>query len=196
MANIFNRSDYPLNEPFELVIGDTWAWKKDDLAIDYPIGSYSLSYEFHCDSGGGGNHQFTINAVEADSTYYIEVGASTTATYNAHTYKWNAYITRTSDSARSIVDSGIILLTPNYADTNADVRSHAKKVLDALEAVIQGRASIDQSSMSIAGRSLSRMTIDEIMTFRDRYKADYLKEIKKARIKNKTASGNLVKARF
>lgn len=196
MANIFNRADYLSNEPFELVVGDTWAWKRDDLATDYPVASYALSYEFHCDSGGGGSHKFTINATEADSTYYIEVPAATTANYNAHTYKWNAYITRSSDSARSIVDSGILLVTPNYADTNADVRTHAKKVLDALEAVIQGRASIDQSSMSIAGRSLSRMTIDEIMTFRDRYKTEYLKEIKKARLKNKTASGNSIKARF
>lgn len=40
------------------------------------------------------------------------------------------------------------------------------------------------------------MTIDEIMTFRDRYKTEYLKEIKKARLKNKTASGNSIKARF
>ena len=50
-------------------------------------------------------------------------------------------------------------ILPNLADTNADLRSHAKIVLDSLEAVIQGRANMDQSSMSIAGRSLSRMSM-------------------------------------
>ena len=55
---------------------------------------------------------------------------------------------------------------------------------------------MDQSSMSIAGRSLSRMSIDELMTFRDRYKTEYLKEIKKARIKNNKDSGNAIKVRF
>ena len=55
---------------------------------------------------------------------------------------------------------------------------------------------MDQSSMSIAGRSLSRMSIDELLTFRDRYKAEWLKEIKLARIKNNRGSGNTIKARF
>ena len=95
MSNKFDRENYPSQEPIELVVGDYWVWKKDDLATDYPIDSYSLSYEFHCDSGGGGNHQFTINAVESDNTYYIEVPTTTTDNYNPHDYIWGSYITRT-----------------------------------------------------------------------------------------------------
>jgi len=34
------------------------------------------------------------------------------------------------------------------------------------------------------------------MTFRDRYKAEYLKEVKIARIKNGLASGNTIKVNF
>jgi hypothetical protein len=72
----------------------------------------------------------------------------------------------------------------------------AKTVLDAIEAVIENRASQDQMSYSIAGRSLSRMSIDDLMKFRDRYYSEYQEEIKKSRIKNKQDSGNLVKVRF
>ena len=50
--------------------------------------------------------------------------------------------------------------------------------------------------MSIAGRSLSRLSVDELMTFRDRYKTEYLKEVKMARIKNNRGSGNTVKVKF
>ena len=196
MSNVFERADYPEKEPYELVVGDYWAWKKEGLTADYPTGSYSLSYEFHCDSGGGGSHQFTINAVEADDIYYIEVASTTTDNYTPHDYIWGAYITRTSDSNRIQVDEGKITLLPNLADTNADLRSHAKIVLDSIEAVIQGRANMDQSSMSIAGRSLSRMSIDELLTFRDRYKTEYLKEVKLARIKNNDASGNTIRVEF
>ena len=71
-----------------------------------------------------------------------------------------------------------------------------KKVLDNIEAVLENRASIDQSSFSIAGRSLSRMSVDELLTFRDRYKVEYLEEIKKARIKNKQRSGNTIEVKF
>ena len=69
MSNVFERANYPEKEPIELVVGDYWAWKKEGLATDYPTSTYSLSYEFHCDSGGGGSHQFTINATEADDVY-------------------------------------------------------------------------------------------------------------------------------
>ena len=95
-----------------------------------------------------------------------------------------------------MVDSGRTEITINLANTNADLRSHAKKVLDAIEAVIEGRATIDQSSFSLGGRSLSRMSVEELMTFRDRYKAEYMKEIKLARIRNKQGSGNTIKVQF
>lgn len=196
MSNQFDRANYPTAEPGTLVAGDRWAWKRDDLASDYPTSAYALSYEFHKDSGGGGSHQFTITATEADDTYYIEVGSSTTASYNAGDYIWEAYITRSADSERIMVDSGRTEVTEDLANTNADLRSHAKIVLDAIEAVIQGRATIDQSSMSISGRSLSRTPMADLLLMRDRYKAEYLKEIKLARIRNKQGSGNLIKVKF
>jgi hypothetical protein len=71
-----------------------------------------------------------------------------------------------------------------------------RKVLDAIQATIEGRASQDQMSYSIAGRSLSRMSIDDLLTFRNRYRAEYNEELKKARIKNKQDSGNTIKVRF
>mgnify|MGYP004192860319 CR=1 FL=1 len=76
------------------------------------------------------------------------------------------------------------------------VRSYAKTILDAIEAVISNRATMDQQSMSIAGRSLSRMSVDELMTFRNQFKQEYLQEVKAARNKNGQASGNTIKVRF
>lgn len=196
MPNKFDRTNYSTAEPSTLVAGDRFTWKRDDLAGDYSPSAYALTYEFHSDVGGGGSKKFTITATEADDTYYIEVGSSTTASYTPGDYIWEAYITRSSDSERIMVDSGRTEITINLANTNADLRSHAKKVLDAIEAVIENRATIDQSSMSIAGRSLSRMNIDELMNFRMQYKTEYLKEIKLARIRNKQGSGNTVKVSF
>ena len=196
MSNAFDRENYSTKEPNTLVLGDYWSWKRDDLATDYPIGTYALTYEFHSDSGGGGTKKFTLTAVEADDTYYIESASSTTTGYAVGDYVWEAYITKTSSSNRIMVDSGRTSITENLANTNADLRSHAKKVLDALQAVIENRSTMDQSSMSIAGRSLSRMSVDELLTFRNRYKAEYLKEIKLARIRNKQGSGNTIKVTF
>lgn len=196
MANLFDSANYPSQEPETLVIGDRWVWQRPDLVTDYPTDQYALTYEFHCDSGGGGSHQFTITATETTLAYVVEVASTVTDDYTAHQYKWYAFITRTSDSERVAVDDGMTTLVANYADTNADLRTHAKKVLDAVQAVIENRATIDQSSFSIAGRSLSRMSIDELFLVRDRYRAEYNEEVKKARIRNKKPSGNLIGVRF
>lgn len=196
MANLFDRDNYPLQEPETLVVGDRWVWKRTDLVSDYPVDTYALTYEFHCGAGGGQSHQFTITATETTDAYIVEVPSATTAAYNAHTYQWYAYITRSSDSERVAIDNGITKLVDNYADTTADQRSHAKKALDSIEAVIENRATIDQSSFSIAGRSLSRMSIDELLRFRDYYKAEYNRELQKAKIKNKKPTGNMIGVRF
>jgi hypothetical protein len=196
MANLFDRDNYPDQEPNTLVAGDRFVWKRTDLPSDYPTDTYALTYEFHEDSGGGGSHKFTITATEADNIYYVEVASSTTASYSVGDYNWDAFITRTADSQRFRIDNGKTKIVPNLANTNADTRSHAKKVLDAIEAVIEGRASQDQMSYSIAGRSLSRMSIDDLLKFRDRYRSEYMTEVKRLRIKNKQDTGNTIKARF
>jgi len=196
MANLFDRNNYPTQEPDTLVIGDRWTWRRPDLVADYPTADYALTYEFHHDDGGGGAHAFTITATETSDDYIVEVASATTANYNSLQYKWYAFITRTSDSERVAVDDGYTFLVDDYANTNADQRTHAKKVLDAIEAVLENRASQDQMSYSIAGRSLSRMSIDDLLKFRDRYRAEYNKELQKARIKNKQNTGNTIKVRF
>lgn len=196
MANLFDRDNYPTQEPDLLVIGDRWTWRRPDLAATYDPADYALTYEYHEDSGGGGSHKFTLTATETTDDYIIEIASATTAGYATGDFHWYAFITRTSDSERIAVDDGYAKIELDFADTNADHRSHAKKVLDAIEATIEGRASQDQMSYSIAGRSLSRMSITDLMMFRDRYRAEYNQELKKWRIKNKQDTGNTIKVRF
>ena len=95
-----------------------------------------------------------------------------------------------------MIDDGFLEVIDNYATTTSDIRSHAKVVLDAIEAVIENRATIDQQSMSIAGRSLSRMSIDDLLNFRNQYKNEYLRELKKARVKNGSSSGSVIRVKF
>jgi hypothetical protein len=65
LTNRFDRTNYPTAEPSLLVAGDRFTWRRDDLANDYPVGTFALSYEFHKDSGGSGtDKRFTITAIE------------------------------------------------------------------------------------------------------------------------------------
>jgi hypothetical protein len=72
-------------------------------------------------------------------------------------------------------ENGQIKILPNLtvSDSQSDFRSHAKKVLDAIEALIEGKATADVLSYSIAGRSISKMSPEELIKWRDFYKHEY-----------------------
>ena len=91
---------------------------------------------------------------------------------------------RTSDSARVAISSGTFTVKPDPA-TAGDVRSHAVKVLAALEALIEGRATADVSSYSIAGRSLTKLSVDELTKWR----AYYRREVRRERDAANAAAG-------
>lgn len=179
--NSFDSANYPTSEPAELIAGDRWAWKRTDLGSDYPPASYALSYSARLESTGT---EIEITASESGSDYVIEVASSTTAGYTAGVYHWQAYITRSSDSERITVDSGTFEVIANRDASTADPRSHAKIVLDAIEAVIESRATKDQESYTINGRSLSRTPMKDLLMLRDRYKAMYASEQRKESIAN------------
>ena len=69
-------------------------------------------------------------------------------------------------------------------------------MVDKLESLIEGKADSDVSSYAIAGRSLNKLTPDELITWFNYYKAQYQQEIKEFRIGNNEGSGAVVKVRF
>ena len=68
--------------------------------------------------------------------------------------------------------------------------------IDKIESILEGKADSDVSSYSIGNRSLSKMTPEELTTWRDYYKAEYNKEVAKERIDRKEGTGNIIKVRF
>jgi len=169
MGNAFDSANYPTREPIELVIGDRWAWKRTDLGADYPPASYALSYSMRLE--GTGATEIGINASESGSDYLVEVASVTTAGYTAGRYRWQAYITRSSDSERVMVGSGIVEVKVNRDASTADPRSHYRIVLDAIRAVIEGRATKDQEEYSIGSRSLKRTPLKELREMEGYYAA-------------------------
>lgn len=194
MANQFDSTEYPETEPTSMVAGDRAAWKRTDLGSDYAPASYSLTYKARLESSG--STVISITASESGDDYIIEVGASTTAAYTAGVYHWQAYITRSSDSERITIDSGTFEVLANRSSATTDPRTHAKKVLEAIEAVIEGRASKDQAAYSIGNRSLSRTPITELLILRDRYRAEVIREERAERVANGLGHKGQIKVRF
>ena len=160
--------------PDELRAGDTLKWTTGHS--DYTPGDgWTLKTEF---LNSAGTVDATITAVQDPddaSRYLSTLDASTTANWPAGEVYWQTYVEMSGQ--RYTILEGVVLVRANLATaTSHDGRSHAKKTLDALEAVIEGKASRDQLAYSIAGRSLSRMSPDELIRWRDHYRAEWKRE--------------------
>lgn len=194
MGNLFDSANYAHTEPGEIVSGDRLAWKRTDLGSDYPPASYTLTYSARRESDG--TDSVAITAIADGNDFVVEVGQATTAAYEVGDYLWQAHITRDLDSERLTIDSGSWEVVANRATATTDPRTHAKIVLDAIEAVIEGRATKDQESYTIADRSLSRTPMSDLIMLRSRYRAEVWQEISAERVANGGRDGTLIRPRF
>ena len=191
MANLF--TDIPEKEPVTIYKGETIVWNRKDLT-DYPVGSYAMSWTARLESNGG--TAFSATVTEVDDYYKFTLDNSNTGGYTTGDYFWVLKVTQSSDSEELIIDTGKITVKDNYFGSTGDTRSHAKIMLDKIESILEGRADADVSSYSIQGRSLSKISINELLQWRDYYKAEYQKEIAKFRRDNKEGTGRVIKVQF
>ena len=74
------------------------------------------------------------------------------------------------------------------AATETDLRTPAEKTLEAIEALLQGKATQDQSSVSYNGRSISRFSWEELQNARDRIRREIKQQNERAAGKPKIKS--------
>lgn len=182
--------DIPEIEPTEFRAGTTVQWTKD-LSTDYPADAgWSLQYIFI-----NASTKITVNASASGKIFAVTISAATSAAYTAGVYKWIARVTKASE--KFDVDSGTCeVLADLAALSTSDQRSHAKKCLDAIEAVLESRATKDQMQYRINDRELARTPISDLLKLRDRYRQEYQQEQSKERIANGEGSGRKVLVRF
>lgn len=188
--NLF--TEVPTLEPSAIFAGDTLAWKRPDLAADYAPGTYSLTYSFRKD--GSGATTFSLSSTAAD--FLISASAATTGAYSAGRYRWSAVIIRVSDSAKITVATGTMEVLPNKASATDDPRTHARKMLDAIEALMEGRSVTDISNYSIQGRALTRMSVEELIKWRGFYRNEVKREEDAEKIAKGLSTGRRVLTRF
>lgn len=72
------------------------------------------------------------------------------------------------------IETGELQILPNLQDQSDgyDGRNHQERVLEAIEAVLERRATLDQERYRINNRELYRTPIPELLKLRDRYKAE------------------------
>lgn len=195
MANLFDAANAPEGEPTTVTVGDFIQWKRSDLVQDYPVATHSAEYVARIT--GGGASEIKLAATESDPTYYLfTVDSVTSADFDPGYYHWQLEITETASGNRIVVDVGTFTALADLDVNNTDPRTHAEIMVDKIESVLQGRADSDVSSYSIQGRSLSKMSITDLLEWRNYYLREAKKEKKDSDIKNGRPTNTTVKVRF
>lgn len=194
MANLFDAANSPTTEPLEIVVGDYIQWRRTDLGTDYPNDLYTATYVARITGGGANEIQLTGTAYNDD--YLFTVDSVTSTDFVPGFYHWQLEIVRDSDSNRIVVDRGDFTAIVDLDVNQSDPRSHAEIMLDKLETVLQGRADGDVLSYSIAGRSLTKMSPEELLSWRDYYRRELIMERRKERVRRGLPTGATMVARF
>lgn len=180
----------PSYEPSEFVAGDTVSWK---ISLpNFPASAgWVLSYEAKNSAG----KLATITAAADGDDHLVTIAPATSGNYAAGSYAYNAYATLAG--ARHRVRHGSWKVLPNLAAAGAlDTRSHAVKVLEAIEAVIEGRATKQQASYIIGGRSLAFIPHTDLLALRSSYQKEVRREQDAERIRKGLGGRGRIRTRF
>lgn len=178
-------------EPTRIVAGDSATWTKD-IPQYLPASGWVLSYAIVRD----GVRLSVTGTNNGDGTHLISISAATTAAWTAGQYGWQAYATKAATSERYTVAAGMLVVQANFATGAVDARSHVRRTLDALEATLEGRATSDQLAYSIGGRSISKMAPEQLLTWRDKYKAEVAAEDKAQKIAAGMGAAGTIRVRM
>jgi hypothetical protein len=198
---------YP--EPTEIYIGDSLEWIRRDVVVYSTNDDGELEETEIKASDGWALKYVAVNNLAAFSItagadtddvddFKFSVTAATTAAYTLGVYKWQIVATKTT--SRYTVADGVVTLLDNLANrtTLYDNRSHAKKMLDAIEAELEGRgtaATLALVSYAIAGRSKTDR-VENLIKLRQLYKREYDSEVAAERIKIGLGSKMKILTRF
>jgi len=194
VANLFDAANAPEGEPHEIVVGDFIQWKRSDLVDDYPTATHSAEYVARIT--GGGSSEIKLAGTETSTYYLFTADSATSADFDPGYYHWQLEITETASGNRIVVDRGTFTAIVDLDVNNTDPRSHAEIMITKIESILQGKADSDVANYSVGNRSLTKMTFEELIKARDRYKSEFAREKNKELALNNEATSQTIKVRF
>ena len=160
-------------EPLSFRAGDSVAWTISDS--DHRAGDgWVLSYTLISAAV-----KITLTSSASGDDHAVSLAAAATAGYAAGDYQWVRTFTNSGTSARETVASGTVSILPNLSALSTyDGRSHAVRMLEAIEASLESRATadmIDLLASSGLDRSMQRDTA-KLIALRSKYQIEVARE--------------------
>lgn len=180
----------PTTEPQSVTAGDSVVFTK--TVCDYPASDgWTLTYFFKTPDG---SQKFNFTATTAANGTDYAVTVNNTAAWQPGEYIGQAKVAGVGGQTFTVW-SGILRVYPSVA-ANADTRSHARKCLDNIEAVLEKKATHEVLNSEVNGVKLERIPFDQLIALRDRYRMEVRNEEAALRIKQGLGSGRKILTRF
>jgi hypothetical protein len=162
--------------------------KTEVVLDDYPAPTWSLRAILR------GPAQIDLVSAAAGTGHLLSAGAAATANWTAGLYALSLRAA-SGDDVFEVEAGQVSVLADLVGVANGhDARGHAQRTLSAIEAVLEGRASKDQQSYTINGRSLLRTTIADLLLLRSTYRKEVQAE--RAGGRGRRLVGRQVRVRF
>jgi hypothetical protein len=166
-------------EPTQFNAGETIAWEKS--LADYSANDgWTLKYTISGSSGGS----ISKTASGSGTTHTTTLTASDTAALSKGTFRLFGYVQHTDGTKIGIYNASVKVLTNLFTAATTDQRTDNQIILDAIIAVIKGRATKAHAEIAIAGRNIMLLSPAELYKWQKVYEYEVKKEIDAERIAN------------
>lgn len=118
----------------------------------------------------------SIACTAEGANFRAQVTAAATAAWTAGTYSWHSYVTKAAESYSVATGSIELIANPRTASSGLDLRTAAETALDAVQAVLQGKATSGTMSYRIGERELRSYSIPELLQLQSQLAADVQRE--------------------
>ncbi len=175
-----------MREPTNITSGNSATW--DESLSDYPASAWTLKYSIV-----SATNRYEVIASANGDDHKITIDSATTTTWIPGIYKMIAFVEKASERV-TVLEKDFEVL-PNHVSP-VDLRSFAEKIVEAIEATILNKATKDQLSMAINGKSITRYAPEQLIVFRDRFKREAAKEKALRKAKNNGRISGRLQVRF
>lgn len=178
--------------PSDFAIGESLSWKK--TYSDYPADDgWTLNYYFR-----GVGEGFDVEADAEGSSFIVTVPKTLTENMSVGRYSFQAFVAKGDEVIE--VDAGEVSVFPSLSaltpSTSYDGRSQNEKILEAIDAALEGKATKDQLDYSIGDRQLRRYDINEMLKMRQTFQKLVNEEKLRERRKKGLGIGKTFYTRF
>lgn len=161
-------ADIPKEEPTEFTAGTTVKWRRENLKAHYPAdASWILNYYLR------GPGLLDAPATADGKDFAVTIAASASGTLAPGRYQLLGRVSKSGEVFEVYNGMLDVALDPAQQADNIDVRTIAKRILDAHLETYEQRASRRERSYTVsgAGRSFVYDSLDELLRAIDYWKA-------------------------